>query len=46
MGIADLLAAVLAADHGVTNLHYDGDFEIAAQVLDFEQRSVLPRGTA
>jgi hypothetical protein len=35
---------VLAAEHGVTVLHYDSDFEIAAEVLDFEHRWVLPRG--
>lgn len=46
VGIVDLLTAVLAAEHGVTVLHYDGDFEIAAEVLDFEHRWVLPRGTA
>jgi predicted nucleic acid-binding protein len=46
VGIADLLTAVLAAEHGVTIVHYDGDFEIAAEVLDFEHRWVLPRGTA
>ena len=46
VGIADLLTAVLAAEHGMTVLHYDNDFEIAAEVLDFEHRWVLPRGTA
>jgi predicted nucleic acid-binding protein len=46
VGIADLLTAVLAAGHGLTVLHYDSDFEIAAEVLDFEHRWVLPRGTA
>jgi len=46
VGIADLLTAVLAAEHGTTVLHYDSDFEIAAEVLDFEHRWVLPRGTA
>jgi predicted nucleic acid-binding protein len=45
VGIADLLTAVLAAEHGMTVLHYDSDFEIAAEVLDFEHRWVLPRGT-
>jgi predicted nucleic acid-binding protein len=45
VGIADLLTAVLAAGHGMTVLHYDSDFEIAAEVLDFEHRWVLPRGT-
>lgn len=46
VGIADLLTAVLAAEHELTVLHYDSDFEIAAEVLDFEHRWVLPRGTA
>ncbi len=45
VGIADLLTAVLAAEHGSTVLHYDGDFEIAAEVLDFEHRWVVPRGS-
>ena len=45
MGIIDLLTAVLAAEHGVTIVHYDADFEMAAQVLEFEHRWVLPRGT-
>ena len=45
VGIADLLTAVLAAEHGMTVLHYDSDFEIAAEVLAFEHRWVLPRGT-
>ena len=45
VGIADLLTAVLAAEHGMTILHYDGDFEIAAEVLSFEHRWVLPRGS-
>ena len=45
MGIADLLTAVLAAEHGVTVLHYDSDFEIAAEVLEFEHRWVVRRGS-
>ena len=45
VGIADLLTAVLAAEHGMTVLHYDRDFEIAAEVLGFEHRWVLPRGS-
>jgi predicted nucleic acid-binding protein len=42
------LTAVLAAEHGMTVLHYDydADFEIAAEVLEFEHRWVLPRRTA
>ena len=46
VGIADCLTAVLAAEHGMTVLHYDGDFEIAAEVLELEHRWVVPRGTA
>ena len=46
VGIADLLTAVLAADHSVTVLHYDADFEVAAEVLEFQHRWVLARGTA
>lgn len=45
VGIADLLTAVLAAEHGVGVLHYDSDFELAAEVLDVEHRWVLTRGT-
>jgi predicted nucleic acid-binding protein len=43
-GIADLVTAVLAAEHRMTIVHYDADFEIAAEVLSFEHRWVLPRG--
>src|SRR3954454_22599541 len=45
VGMADLLTAVLAAGHGMTVLHYDSDFETIADVLDFEHRWVMPRGT-
>ncbi len=45
VGIADLLTAVLAAEHGMTVLHYDADFEMAAEVLTFGHRWVLPRGS-
>jgi predicted nucleic acid-binding protein len=45
VGIIDLLTAVLAAEHGVAIVHYDADFEMAAEVLEFEHRWVLPRGT-
>jgi predicted nucleic acid-binding protein len=45
VGIADLLTAVLAAEHGMTVLHYDSDFPIAAEVIEFEHRWVAPRGT-
>jgi predicted nucleic acid-binding protein len=45
VGIIDLLTVILAAEHGVTIVHYDAAFEMAAEVLEFEHRWVLPRGT-
>jgi predicted nucleic acid-binding protein len=45
VGIADLLTAVLAAEHAMTLLHYEADFVIAAEVLTFAHRWVLPRGS-
>jgi predicted nucleic acid-binding protein len=45
VGIADLLTAVLASEHRITLVHYDFDFDIAAEVLDFEHRWVAARGT-
>jgi predicted nucleic acid-binding protein len=44
VGIADLLTAVLAGQHRLTVVHYDADFDIAAEVIDFESRWVAPRG--
>lgn len=45
VGIADQLTAVLAAEHPLTLIHYDADFEIAAEVLAFDHRGIAPRGT-
>jgi predicted nucleic acid-binding protein len=45
VGIADLLTSVLAGVNQLTVLHYDADFEVAATVLEFEQRWVATRGT-
>jgi predicted nucleic acid-binding protein len=45
VGVADLLTAVLAAEHRLTVLHYDADFEIAGEVIDAERRWVVPRGS-
>lgn len=45
VGIADLLIATLAAAHQLTLVHYDADFETAAEVLDFKHQWVLPRGS-
>ena len=45
VGIADLLTAAMTGRHRLTLIHYDGDFDIAAEVLPFEHRWVAPRGT-
>ncbi|MBA2640089.1 MAG: PIN domain-containing protein [Nocardioidaceae bacterium] len=45
VGIADLLTAVLAAEHELTIVHYDADFATAAEVLAFDHRWVVPRGS-
>jgi hypothetical protein len=37
---------VLAARHSLTVVHYDADFEIAAEVVDFRHEWAAPRGTA
>lgn len=44
VGVADLLTAVLASTHHLVVIHYDADFEIAAEVVTFAHRWVLPRG--
>ena len=44
VGIADLLTAVLTGEHQLTLVHYDADFDIAAEVIDFEHRWVTNRG--
>lgn len=45
VGMNDLLVSVLAARHRLTVLHYDVDYEVAATVIDFEQRWIVPRGS-
>lgn len=45
VGIADLLTAVLASEHQLTLIHYDADFDIAAEVIDFNRQWVAPRGS-
>lgn len=45
VGVHDLLTAVLAGAHNMTVVHYNSDFEIAATVLAFEHRWVLPHST-
>ncbi len=45
VGIADLLTAVLAAEHRLTLLHYNADFDIASEVLDADCRWVADPGS-
>lgn len=46
VGIADLITAVPASVRGLTLIHYDAGFEMAAQILDFEHRWTTRRGTS
>jgi predicted nucleic acid-binding protein len=45
VGIADLLTAVLASEHRITLVHYDADFDTAADVLALDHRWVAARGS-
>ncbi len=45
IGMTDLLIATLADAHDVTLIHYDADFEIAAEVIPFRHQWVLERGS-
>lgn len=45
VGMADLLTAAIAAEHRLTVVHYDADFDIARSVIAFEHRWVAPRGS-
>lgn len=45
VGIADLLTAAVAETNRLTVVHYDGDFDTAATVLNFEHRWVADPGT-
>ncbi len=45
VGIADLLNAVLADEHQLTLVHYDADFDVAAEVIAFKHQWVAPRGS-
>ncbi len=45
VGIADLLTAVLAGEHRLPLIHYDADFGVAAEVMAFDHRWVVPRGS-
>lgn len=45
VGVIDLITAILAEEHRITVLHYDRDFEIAADIIPFAHRWVVPRGS-
>ena len=45
VGMADLLTAVIAAEHRIGVIHYDADFDIAREVLEFDSIWVAPRGS-
>ncbi|MDO2986934.1 VapC toxin family PIN domain ribonuclease [Mycobacteroides abscessus subsp. abscessus] len=45
VGVAVLLTAVIAAEHAVTVVHYDGAFDVAAAVLEFRREWIAPAGT-
>lgn len=45
VAIADLLTAVLAAEHRLTLVHYDADFDIAREMLNFDNQWVAPPGS-
>jgi predicted nucleic acid-binding protein len=45
VGIVDLLTSVIAAENRLEVLHYDADFETAAEILSFEHDWVAPRGS-
>jgi len=45
VGMADLLIGTLAAEHDLTLIHYDADFDIAAGILAFRHRWVADRGS-
>ena len=42
VGMPDLLIAVLAGQHNLTVLHFDSDFDIAAEVINFRPQWVVP----
>jgi predicted nucleic acid-binding protein len=45
VALPDLLIAAAASDVAVGVLHYDGDYDTLATVLDFESRWIAPRGS-
>jgi predicted nucleic acid-binding protein len=45
VGLFDLLIAAVAERERVTVLHYDGDYELVAQITGQPVQWVVPRGT-
>jgi len=45
VGFPDLLVAAVAERERVTVLHYDGDYELIAQLTSQPMQWVVPRGT-
>jgi predicted nucleic acid-binding protein len=45
VGLPDLLIAAVAERERVTVLHYDGDYDVIAQVTGQSMQWVVPRGT-
>lgn len=46
LSVADLVIAATAERHGVTVLHYDGDYDMIAAVTGQPTEWVVPPGTA
>ncbi|MDH6118171.1 PIN domain nuclease [Kitasatospora sp. GAS204B] len=46
LSMADMLIAATAERHGVTVLHYDGDYDMIAAITGQRTRWVVPAGTA
>ena len=46
LSLVDALVAATAEARGLTVLHYDGDFELLAEVTGQPHEWVVPRGTA
>jgi predicted nucleic acid-binding protein len=46
MSLVDALVAAVAESRDLTVLHYDGDFDVLAQLTGQPHRWIVPRGTA
>lgn len=44
-GVADLLVAATAEQHGLTVLHYDRDFETLGRLCGISEEAVVPLGS-